>query len=579
MIEEKPVIYTNPEFGQEAAETGEVLNRTGRSEGAGGEVDGSLVEARPGIENEEPDKRVIHKMPGRPGKVREFIKAVFGKREETPEEKAARHDREERNRLKKLLEDEAWLARDRIVSALNDLNLCYRYKKSEQDWFISGVQSVQFDRILLDMDAIYLRVGKFPRGVSVNDLANPEIMTHLSVRVGRRVSASYDEKNGLMLMVERGVGVRGIPGLVNFQEMYEYIPSGADELTVLLGKGVGGKRLYRSVKAWPHCLVAGATQKGKSNMINTMICTLAMRNMPERLQFVMIDLKMGAELGLYENIPHMLPVPGVSETGLIIETEGVGPTLAWVKGEIDRRMRLIRKDGKRDILEFNRNRTAQNNSKNLMPHLILIIDELAVIMLVRSLKADAEMYLADICQRGRSAGIHAIIGTQYPKSEVVTGLIRANIDARMAFSCSDQVASRVVIDHGGAAGLEPVGRYIYRHGAEEMTVQAALLPTETVTEIVEHLITRTNPFEVKRPHDVTELEIVEWAYKNLDGRLPYRDLHQQFKERNLSQHDVIKILREMDGKVFLLDGNPFIVKNNPPPGCRKLEKLNEQGNQ
>ncbi len=218
-------------------------------------------------------------------------------------------------------------------------------------------------------------------------------------------------------------------------------------LPVVLGKGVGGKVKIMDLAAQPHILIAGATGSGKSVSINSTIINLLMTHTPDELKMLMIDPKM-VELTAYNGIPHLI-------SPVVTDFEQVAGALAWVTREMERRYKAFAKLGARDILSYNKRVT----TSEAMHYMVVIIDELADLMMLAA--DEIEKYIARIAQMARATGIHLIIATQRPSTDVVTGLIKANFPSRIAFAVSSQIDSRVIIDSPGAEKLLGKGDMLY----------------------------------------------------------------------------------------------------------------------
>ena len=196
----------------------------------------------------------------------------------------------------------------------------------------------------------------------------------------------------------------------------------------------------------PHLLVAGATGSGKSVWINSMLLSLLYRYAPQDLQLVLIDMKR-VELKLYEGVPHLL-------APVITDSEKAINALKWTVNEMDRRYKLLEEFGKRNIIDYNEfARSTKIPDLNLeeLPYIVVIVDELGDLMILA--KNEVEPIIVRLTQMSRAVGIHLIIGTQRPDTQVVTGLIKANIPSRIAFAVASQIDSRVILDQGGAEKL------------------------------------------------------------------------------------------------------------------------------
>ncbi|MBQ7355416.1 MAG: DNA translocase FtsK [Clostridia bacterium] len=222
------------------------------------------------------------------------------------------------------------------------------------------------------------------------------------------------------------------------------------KVTCALGMDVAGAPVYLDIAKMPHLLIAGATGMGKSVCINSLIVSLLYKASPDEVKLILIDPKK-VELNVYNKLPHLL-VPVVN-----LPKKAAG-SLSWAVGEMERRFELIEEVGVRDIKGYNQI-TANDPQKEFLPHIIIIIDELADLMMTAP--DDVEESICRLAQKARAAGMHLIIGTQRPSVDVITGLIKANIPSRIAFTVASNVDSRTIIDVAGAEKLIGRGDMLY----------------------------------------------------------------------------------------------------------------------
>jgi S-DNA-T family DNA segregation ATPase FtsK/SpoIIIE len=209
-------------------------------------------------------------------------------------------------------------------------------------------------------------------------------------------------------------------------------------LAVALGRGVSGEPLALDIARLPHLLIAGATGSGKSVSLNAILISLLMRNTPDRVQFLLVDPKR-VELQIYNGVPHLV-------SPVIVEPDEAAKALKWAIMEMDDRYRMFVDAGVRDIEVYNKATPSEP-----MPYVVIVIDELADLMLARP--EEIEHGLVVLAQKSRATGIHLVVATQRPSVDVVTGLIKANFPARIAFNVSTSVDSRVILDQPGAEKL------------------------------------------------------------------------------------------------------------------------------
>ena len=254
-------------------------------------------------------------------------------------------------------------------------------------------------------------------------------------------------------------------------------------LTIALGREISGRAVFGNLAKMPHLLVAGATGSGKSVAIHSMITSLLYRNSPDDLKLIMIDPKR-VELTLYNNIPHLL-------TPVITEAKKAILALKWAAKEMDRRYDILEAESVRDIESYHKNVQDLNQEKSAdevdrLPYILIIIDELADIM--STYPRELESAIVRLAQMSRAVGIHLILSTQRPEVNIITGLIKANIPARIALRVSSQVDSRTILDTGGAEKLLGAGDMLYSSGeTPPERLQSAFISETEVKKVVKYL--------------------------------------------------------------------------------------------
>ncbi|MBQ9468896.1 MAG: DNA translocase FtsK [Clostridia bacterium] len=267
------------------------------------------------------------------------------------------------------------------------------------------------------------------------------------------------------------------------------------KLTAAVGVDVGGKPVYVDLAKMPHLLIAGTTGSGKSVCLNCLILSILYKATPDEVKMIMIDPKK-VEFSVYNGLPHLI-IPVVSNS------KKAAGALAWAATEMDRRYEMIEQVNVRNIYSYNKV-TADDPDKEHMPQLVIIIDELADLMLTAP--GDVEENICRIAAKGRAAGIHLIIGTQRPSVDVITGLIKANVPSRIAFTVSSQVDSRTIIDIAGAEKL--IGRgdmLFYPTGyTKPVRLQGAFVSDNEVEEITKFVIDHSSEaiYDDKVMHDI-----------------------------------------------------------------------------
>ena len=245
-----------------------------------------------------------------------------------------------------------------------------------------------------------------------------------------------------------------------------------------LGKDVAGKEVVADIAKMPHVLIAGATGSGKSVCINTLISSIIYKAKPSEVKLLMVDPKI-VELSVYNGIPHLL-IP------VVTDPKKAAGALAWAVQEMENRYNTFAQKGVRDLKGYNQEIESEGGIGKL-PHIVIIIDELADLMMVAS--KDVEDSICRLAQKARAAGMHLVIATQRPSVDVITGIIKANIPSRIAFAVSSQVDSRTILDMVGAEKLLGKGDMLfYPSGAPKpVRIQGAFVSDSEVEKIVDFL--------------------------------------------------------------------------------------------
>lgn len=253
----------------------------------------------------------------------------------------------------------------------------------------------------------------------------------------------------------------------------------AKDLSICIGKDISGKLVMIDIAKLPHLLVAGTTGSGKSVSINAMITSLICTRSPEEVRFIMIDPKM-VEMTLYEGIPHLLmPV--------ITDPKKATKALSWAIQEMESRYQMISQLKSRDFKSFNEKVDEYAHAKGFqkLPYIVIFIDELADLMMVSG--KDLEEQIQRISQKARAVGIHLVMATQRPSVDVITGVIKANCPARVAFQVAQKTDSRTILDTSGAETLLGKGDFLYRSptSSDLQRIQAPFIEEKEIESIVE----------------------------------------------------------------------------------------------
>ena len=330
----------------------------------------------------------------------------------------------------------------------------------------------------------------------VVEVNNGPAVTQYGIRIasGTKLSKVTSLQNDLALAlaaprgqirIEAPIPGRSLVGLELPNRSLEIVPlkkiledkqlkNNSSKLAFSLGLDVSGTSIVADIDRMPHILIAGATGSGKSVCINSMIATLLFRASPSEVKFILVDPKR-VELTHFNDIPHLL-------TPVIVEPEKVVAALKWAIGEMERRYRVFAEVGAKNIADYN-----ELSGFQAMPYLVIVIDELADIMLFAP--SEVEDTITRLAQMARATGIHLVLATQRPSVDVITGLIKANINCRIAFNVNSMVDSRVIIDMPGAEKL--LGRgdmlYIPPDQAKPTRIQGTFIPDKDTKKLIDFL--------------------------------------------------------------------------------------------
>jgi DNA segregation ATPase FtsK/SpoIIIE, S-DNA-T family len=287
------------------------------------------------------------------------------------------------------------------------------------------------------------------------------------------------------------------PATVTFREVAESpnYQTSASQLTLALGRTVSGDICVTDLSTLPHLLIAGTTGSGKSVCVNTIIASILLRATPEDVQFVLIDPKK-LELSAYNELRnhHVAHRPGLSEYVITRPDEAV-KALRSVLIEMEGRYDLLAERGARHLREYNdlvRNEPREGSDKPL-PHIVVVIDELADLMVTA--QREVEEPIARLAQLARAVGIHLVVATQRPSVDVITGVIKANFPARIAFRVAMKVDSRTILDTNGAEMLLGQGDMLFQHPEEPAPIrlQGALITSAEISRLITHIVKQPPP--------------------------------------------------------------------------------------
>ena len=321
------------------------------------------------------------------------------------------------------------------------------------------------------------------KGVRLNKLTSAADDIALSLgAVGVRIAAIPDKISVVGIEVpNKAVTTVSLRDVIDSQEF----DKAKSKSSFAVGKDIGGNCIVGNIAKLPHMLIAGTTGSGKSVCMNSIIISLLYKASPDDVKLIMVDPKM-VELGIYNGIPHLL-IP------VVTDPKKAAGSLQWAVSEMMRRYKAMSDAGVRDLVSYNSIVESQETEATKLPQVVVIIDELADLMLVA--KKEVEESICRIAQMGRAAGIHLIIATQRPSADVITGLMKANIPSRIAFSVASAMESRIILDTQGAEKLVGKGDMLYSPigSGEPKRVQGCFVSDHEVeavaTYVKEHFVT------------------------------------------------------------------------------------------
>ncbi len=368
-------------------------------------------------------------------------------------------------------------------------------------------------------DLIKTKLEQFGIEVSMNEVhVGPTVVQYtLRPADGVKLSKITSLKNDIALAlaapavrIEAPIPGKSLVGIeipsssratVHMREMMETTEYSKEKsgLKIALGRDVSGKSMVADLAKMPHLLIAGATGAGKSVGLNSFLISFLYNNSPKELKFIMIDPKQ-VELSTYNGLPHLL-------TPVITDPEKAATALRWAVAEMNRRYKVCAEAGHRNIADYN----ADRKTAEKMPKIVIVIDELADLMM--QAQKEVEASICRIAQMARAVGMHLIVATQRPSVDVITGLIKANIPARIAFTVASGVDSRTILDTNGAEDLLGMGDMLYLSGTmgKPVRIQGIYISSKEIEKV-------TNRLKLTHePHYNTDITSKETAKQTVQG--------------------------------------------------------------
>jgi len=460
--------------------------------------------------------------------------------------------KQEKELMNAIIKEAQKLVKD-VPEALSIQNSMVSYYRVKPGAAGKRKRLMRFDAAMVTKTEIWLHFwGRgLPQGVSFADIKKPEnkVLDNLQYAIRRPCRFYEDNDFNLYLRIGLKFALAGIPKHVPWSRAFESLPK-TQQYTLAMGMSDRGTIVHQDFRRWPHIVVCGATGGGKSVMIIQWILTLIRKNTPDELRFILIDLKEGAELDRFRNMPYTLAFVEEPEDALV--------QLKWLQVEYKRRMAEIKKEKTVNIDGYN----AVVPKHRRMPVLLLIIDELADLMQNEEadIKKQANSLLVKLARKARAAGIHMFLCTQAIIAEVLTLSIRINFPGRVAFAMPGISESILALNNSLAASIETVpGRCVYKIGSEMVILQAPIATDEEIAEAIQATATTAT----NQP-GLSEMNLFKVSLYNLRGLASWRELWDA-TDKVWSANKIRKTLQdytydwERATPIIDIDGQQFIL--------------------
>lgn len=527
-----------------------------------------------------PDRAIVHHY--RSNKplwrfVRRVIKTIrarwFSPR--THEQRVARSLAAQRKAEKKILEQEK---KDILILFENEFynHGLYHRKKN------GAIKRLRVRSVNSSIEAHYIRIDTRhrPEGVYNDHLKDEALIRDLCIDLQRPVSVRIGEDiGGTVFRVDRGGNRAGVPEHCMFLDALQRLPQSADGLAIILGLAQNSRLVWASLAGMPHLIIGGKSGRGKSNIIKAIIGTLIMRNTPDSISIMLIDVKR-TDLKVFGGLPHLMHIPDITDEvdrGIVKDREKVLPALRHVQAEMNRRFKLI--DGENDRSITNISDYNQRHRRNRLKRVVVIFDEIGALRDEKGIGDEIEGVMTNLVEMGRSAGIHLVMATQTLTSRVIPTAIKNNC-AKLAFFCPNIHASIAVLGDGAATNIvDKPGRAIADIMAP-VEIQTPLMTPDIIKEIVEAGMAGAD-VNLKARHDVTIQEILMWALANRAGRLTLQGddgVYTFFRKRGISRDEISDWLNKIEGQEVLVNDVLYRVEAGTGKDPRRLVAVDRKEN-
>lgn len=347
----------------------------------------------------------------------------------------------------------------------------------------------------------------------------------------------------------------------NVVDRKAFLDDHENPLKVALGEDIDGTNIYVDIAKMPHGLIAGATNSGKSVCVNTILISLLLKNKPEDLKLILIDPKM-VELTPYNDLPHLI-------TPVITDAKMASTALQWAVDEMERRYRMFASSRSRDMKSFNENVKRGLIDEEKMPYIVIIIDELADLMMVAP--HDVEDAIQRITQKARAAGIHLLVATQRPTTDVVKGTIKSNIPTRIAFKVASFVDSTTILDGAGAETLLGRGDMLLKEGDRAVRIQGAYISNQEIDDTIDFIKQQRKPNYIFKHEELKrKMEYKEEVDDDLFEDVAYYVVREQNASINAIQKEFEIGFNRAQKLVTLLEQREIV---SPSQGTKAREVL------
>jgi hypothetical protein len=464
------------------------------------------------------------------------------------------HQREEENKVKNLFNQmlaDTMLAY-RIMSSRWQ-KLMFYDKVREGSEKPNSVRKVKFDVIAFDPSGNFIefhvdtRPEFMPDDVFLTDLLSQRVTNELQYSLDKPIKTHANVWGGIVRFLRSGDN--GLATFISIQEMWAAMPKNLPLLAWPVGRGENGRPFYKDLDDCPHLLVVGSTKMGKSNAINSIICTYLYRGLtPNKVQFVLFDCKNGMEFSFYDKLPHLFKDPANNIPGVIERLEQSVPALTGLLTVMNQRMTTIKRASCKNMTEYNlsRRRTEQ------MPALVVVFDDYISMSLVYGKQADDPLTI--LVSQCRAAGMYIILGAQYPKASQVPSLITVNFPVVIAFRLKP-AASQAMIGSQAASEMGCAGRAVYVNFDEEVEVQTPRIADSAIKEMVHYAITGKQEGTGNR---IDIEEVLGYAIEHFEGRLDHKKLYNAFRGK-IGANKLVALLASADENIYNVNGTLYLV--------------------